>query len=321
MGLSKINNPKIDESDINYAFQVIGNGTTATLSILQNNSPFNLNVADTSVKEDDLLVIAYDGENIRYYRNKTLVYGPVSVSITTKGKPLHGVVAMNVPNRTIKNILFSKYPDIIYGKYSNLRSGANFSIYINENDLFFDLYKIISINEISTNEYTISAMKYLEEKFNVIDKNEYVDQAQNKQNEIVFSTYDVVNELFTDVQLSAYTKIVSVNYTSISSLSYDYSFLIEQEILNDDFFNAQYESLTVDFISMFNNLISERGVNNVFGMMCIINRNGKSLNFNLLKEDARLVKVFLGESFTGNISAKTSIDLYAFDLNYKIINV
>ena len=74
-------------------------------------------------------------------------------------------------------------------------------------------------------------------------------------------------------------------------------------------------------VSMFNNLISERGVNNVFGIMCIINRNGKSLNFNLLKEDARLVKVFLGESFTGNISAKTSIDLYAFDLNYKIINV
>ena len=81
--------------------------------------------------------------------------------------------------------------------------------------MFFDLYKIISINEISTKEYTISAMKYLEEKFNVIDKNEYVDQAQNKQNEIVFSTYGVVNELFTDVQLSAYTKIVSVNYTSI----------------------------------------------------------------------------------------------------------
>ena len=130
-----------------------------------------------------------------------------------------------------------------------------------------------------------------------------------------------MNELFTDVQLGSYTNIESVNYTSISSLSYDYSFLIEQEILNDDFFNAQYESLTVDFISMFNNLISERGVNNVFGIMCIINRNGKSLNFNLLKEDARLVKVFLGESFTGNISAKTSIDLYAFDLNYKIINV
>ena len=321
VGLSKINNPKIDQSDINYAFQVIGNGTAAVLSILQDNLPFSLNVADTSVKEADLLRITYDGENVRYYRNETLVYGPVSVSATIKGKLLHGVVAMNVPNRTIKNILFSKYPDVIYGKYSNLRSGANFSIYINENDLFFDLYKIISINEISTNEYTISAMKYLEEKFNVIDKNEYVDQAQNKQNEIVFSTYGVVNELFTDVQLGSYTNIESVNYTSISSLSYDYSFLIEQEILNDAFFNAQYESLTVDFISMFNNLISERGVNNVFGIMCIINRNGKSLNFNLLKEDARLVKVFLGESFTGNISAKTSIDLYAFDLNYKIINV
>ena len=72
---------------------------------------------------------------------------------------------------------------------------------------------------------------------------------------------------------------------------------------------------------MFNDLIGQRNIDNVFGIMCIINRNGKSLNFNLLKEDARSVKVFLGESFSGNISAKTSIDLYAFDLNYKIINV
>ena len=130
-----------------------------------------------------------------------------------------------------------------------------------------------------------------------------------------------MSELFTDAQIGGYTKIESVNYVSASNSSYDYSFLIEQEILNDNFFSAQYEALTVDFISMFTDLISERGINNVFGIMCIVNRNGKSLNFNLLKEDARKVKVFLGESFAGNISAKTSIDLYAFDLNYKIINV
>jgi len=322
VGLSKINNPKIDESDINYAFQVLGDGTAAAvLSILQDNLPFNLNVTDTSVKDSDLLRITYDGENVRYYRNETLVYGPVSVSATTKGKPLHGVVAMNVPNRTIKNILFSKYPDAIYGKFSNLRSGANFSIYINENDLLSDLYKIISINEVSANEYTISAMKYTEEKFDIIEKNEYVDQAQNKPKEIVFSTSSIVSELFTDAQMGGYTKIESVNYVSASNSSYDYSFLIEQEILNDNFFSAQYEALTVDFISMFTDLINQRGVDNVFGIMCIVNRNGKSLNFNLLKEDARKVKVFLGESFAGNISAKTSIDLYAFDLNYKIINV
>ena len=322
VGLSKINNPKVDASDINYGFQVIGDGdSAAVLSILQDNSPFTLNVADKSVKEADLLTITYDGENVRYYRNETLVYGPVSVSATTKGKPLHGVVAMNVPNRTIKNILFSKYPDAIYGKFSNLRSGANFSIYINENDLLFDLYKIMSINEVSANEYTISAMKYTEEKFNIIEKNEYIDQAQKKPKEIIFSTSSVVSELFTDAQLRSYTKIESVNYASVSNSNYDYSFLIEQEILNDNFFNAQYESLTIDFISMFNDLIGQRNIDNVFGIMCIINRNGKSLNFNLLKEDARSVKVFLGESFFGNISAKTSIDLYAFDLNYKIINV
>ena len=164
-------------------------------------------------------------------------------------------------------------------------------------------------------------MKYQQEKFNIIDKNEYVDESQNKPKEIVFSTDSVVNELFTDDQISQYIQIKSINYASISTSIYDYSFLIEEEILNDDFFNAKYEYLTVDFISMFNNLIATRRIDNVFGIMCIINKNGKSLNFNILEEDARLVKIFLGESLAGNISAKTSIDLYAFDLNYKIINV
>ena len=105
VGLSTINNPKVDQSDINYGFQITG-GLTAVLSILQNNTPQSLIVADNSIKESDVLKITYDGEYVRYYRNETLVYGPVSVFATTKGKPLHGVVAMTYSSTVIKNILF-----------------------------------------------------------------------------------------------------------------------------------------------------------------------------------------------------------------------
>lgn len=314
VGLSAIKNTSKNQNDINYGFYIVG----GSLYIIQNGSVTSVYSGYGSVTADDILKITYDGSYIRYYKNGVLVADPVGRS---KGDALYGVVALYQTFSKISDLSFSVFPDIVYGQYSNLRSGANFSIYINENDSNFDLFKIISINEVSANEYAISAMKYQQEKFNIIDKDEYVDEAQNRPKEIIFSTDNIVNELFTDDQISQYVQTKSINYASISTSSYDYSFLIEEEILNDDFFNAKYESLTVDFISMFNNLITTRRIDNVFGIMCIINKNGKSLNFNILKEDARLIKIFLGESLAGNISAKTSIDLYAFDLNYKIINV
>ena len=55
--------------------------------------------------------------------------------------------------------------------------------------------------------------------------------------------------------------------------------------------------------------------------MCVINRNGKAMKFNILKENAFIVKIFLGEASIGSFVAKTDIDFYAFDSNNKIINV
>jgi hypothetical protein len=319
VGLSTINNPKVDQSDINYGFQITGGGT-AVLSILQNNTPQSLIVADNSVKETDVLKITYDGEYVRYYRNQTLVYGPVNVFTTTKGKPLHGVVAMTYSYTVIKNILFSKYPDVIYGKYSNLRSGVNFAIYINEEDSQNDLYKIISINEVSSNEYSFSAMKYEEEKFNIIENNSYVKQNQSKEKQIVFSNDKVINEIFSDSELVTNFKVFPANYEAAVSIDYDYTFYIEKQTLNDDFQNNQFEYAQINFIQLFN-ILQDRGAKDVFGIMCIINRNGKKLSFNVLKSNANFITVFLGEIQVGGQTFKTSVDFYAFDSNYKIFNV
>jgi len=314
VGLSIINNPKNDESDINYGLQIIG----GVLSIFQSggSSP-TVPVAHQSVTTSDILKITYDGEYIRYYKNNILLVNPVSRS---KGQPLHGVVALYQGFSRVDNLNFSKLPDITYGQFANIRSGAVFSIYVNDSDSDFDLYKIISINEVSSNEYAISAMKYQNEKFNIIDNDEYIDASQNKPKQITFSTDNIVSELFTDAELYNFYKLFSINYAQAIKSDFDYRFLIEIEVLNADYFSSAFEYMNLNFLSMFDNL-SSRSITNVYGIMCVINRNGKTLNFNILKNEARIVSVFLGESLLGNFSAKTSLDLYAFDSNFKIINV
>lgn len=318
VGLSIIKNPTLDETDINYGFQIVGATTSATLSVIQDGVSIAIPSQYQSVTGKDIMKIAYDGENIRYYKNDTLVYGPVAILSTRKGKQFHGVVAMKVINAKIENLFFSEYPSLNYGKYSDLRSGANFAVYINSDDAKSDLFKIIGINEVSSNEYAISAMRYEEEKFNIIEKNSYVDQNQQKQ--IVFSTDNVINEIFNDTEISLAVKLSTVNYVTAAASDYDYSFYIEEEILNDSYLNSQYESMRIDFPFLFS-ILNNRGASNVFGIMCVINRNGKTLTFNILKSNQSLIDVFLGETQAGNVISKTTLDFYAFDLNYKIFNV
>ena len=318
VGLSTINNPKIDETDINYGFQIVGATTSATLSIIQNGTSYSLAAQYQSVTGTDILKITYDGEYIKYYKNDVLVYGPI---YRQKGKPLHGVVAMKVINAKINNLNFSKFPAQTYGKYSQLRSGAAFSIYNDENQANNDLFKIISINEVSSNEYAISAMRYKEEKFNIIEKNEYIDKNQNKEKQIVFSSEKNISDLFTDSQVSASILINPISYVEAVSKDFDFNFIVESEILNGDYLNNKYEYITINFEFLFDILIQSKGAINVSGLMCIINRNGKSLTFNILKNQQQTLTVFLGETQQGNASYKTTVDFYAFDSNYKIINV
>ena len=315
VGLSEVKNTTKDQTDIKYGFQILGIGSTATLSRIQNGTTYPLDASYSNVLSTDVLKITYDGEYVRFYKNETLVAGPIN---RTEKTPLHGVVAMSIGNSEIKNLNFSEYPNKIYGKYSDLRSGANFAIYINDDDTKNDLFKIISINEVSSNEYAVSAMRYEEEKFNIIENNSYVDK--NRQKQITFSTDNVINEIFNDAEVSLATKLSTVNYVTAASFDYDYSFYIEEETLNDNYFNSQYESIQINFPFLFS-ILNNRGANNVFGIMCVINRNGKTLTFNMLKSNQTLINVFLGETQAGNLIYKTSLDFYAFDLNYKIFNV
>lgn len=322
VGLSTVENISKNEQDIDYGFLIIG----GSLAVIMNGTIHSIAAQYNTVTSTDVLKITYDGEYINFLKNNITVFNPVDPSSNIKGKPLYGVVALF--NRTvskISNLSFSKFPDYEYGQYAALRSDANFVIYLKEDYSSHDLYRIVNINEVSSNEYALTAMKYDEEKFNIVENNEYVNNQQNKQKQIVFSNDTFVNQLFTNTEISSSInngtgQTIVVSLAKSVNTKYDYSFIIEKEVLNDQFNNSIYDEVAINFNYLFS-VLNNKGDVNVFGLMCVINRNGKTMKFNILKENAYIVKIFLGESSVGSFTAKTEIDFYAFDKNYKIINV
>ncbi len=323
VGISEINNISVNQNDIDYGFYIVGNGTTASLSVILDGvvQPALASPYDT-ITSNDVLKITYDGKEVNFLKNDIVV----CISIPrTKGKPLYGVVALYENFSKVSNLSFSKFPDYEYGQYAALRSDANFVVYLEEDYSSHDLYRIININEVSSNEYAITAMKYDEEKFNIVENNEYVNNQQDKQKQIVFSTDNFISQLFTNTEVSLAINNGSgqtraISFAQAVNTQYDYSFTIEKEVLNDQFNNSIYDEVYIDFKFLFA-ILNNRQNYDTFGLMCVINRNGKTMKFNILKEDAFVVKVFLGETSIGSYTAKTDIDFYAFDRNYKIINV
>jgi hypothetical protein len=311
IGLSEVNDINTSYTDITYRFRFNGSDF-----VIESNGS-SVYSATGVVSISDIFKITYDSQYIRYYRNNELL----ASTQRTVGDKLYGVVALNGAYASITDLYLTHFPDNIYGQYSKLRSGSTFSIYINDTDSEYDLFKIISINEVSSNEYAVSAMRYQQEKFDIIEKNQYIDKNQNKEKQIVFSSEKNINELFSSSEISSCLSISTINYVGAVSRDFDFSFLIEGETLNGDYLNNKYEYMTIDFESLFDILLISRGIAFLSGLMCIINRNGKSLTFNVYNNKQQTITVFLGETQLGNASYKTTVDFYAFDSNDKIINV
>lgn len=314
-GLSSKNILTDDYSDIEYGFYI---NSGNLLGIIGNDnpfsSPFNFNKTITS---SDLLSISYDGNNIVFYLNGKQLTDPVN---RTKGNPFLAVVAFNTQFTRITEVNFSRYPLPSYGSFSNLRADANFSIYLEDNAEQEDLYRVIGINESSINEYGITALKYSAEKFEVIDKNEFVDENQYNKKQIIFATDDYIQPAFSDIVISNNIKQFPLSYVQANNIIFDYSFNIESEVLTDSFNLANYLSIEINFITLFSLLADSPYV---YGLYCTIIKDGKVLKFKQLKNNASKVTVFLGEntSLQTNSGISFDIDLYAFDSNMRLINV
>lgn len=316
-GLSEINDPTIDQTDIDYGFEVDSGDTLYYREGLAQVS-FNQTITDK-----DILKIIFDGSNIYYYKNSSLL----RTTARTVGQPLYGVAAFNTPYAKITNINFSPFPDISYGSFSSLRSDASFTIYLNEESQKDDLYRITNINEISSNEYSISAVKYDNEKFNIIEKDEYVNEKTNDQKEIVFSTDNYILSAFTDTEISQFVtnntiSVRDINYLTSINTDYDYSFIIENETLESSFTLNKYQQMSIDFVNLF----ASSKINNnpnIYGLYCVVVKNGKTIRFKIEKSSAKIVTIFLGEknASMNNFSPSYSIDFYAFDKNLKLTNV
>lgn len=316
-GLSEINNVSIDQNDINYGFYI----SAGSLSYIENGSVSSF--SGKTVTETDILNIVYDGHYIIYYLNNE----KLREVARPKGNPLHGVVAFNTPYARINDINFSLFPDLNYGSFSNLRSDASFTIYLNDYTEDGDLYRITNIGENSANEYSVAAMKYSYEKFDFVEKDEYVDINQNNQKEIVFSTDTYVSSAFTDSQVQTFfTQGLlfdqNINYLTSINSNYDYSFSIQNETLDAGFTENKFKQLKIDFVSIFNSgSISTNP--KVYGLYCILTKDGKTLKFKILRSEAKFINLFLGEISLNKVifNPQYSIDFYAFDQNMKLINV
>ena len=263
------------------------------------------------------MTISYDGVNVTFYLNQQKLTDPQS---RTKGNPLYAVAAFNTQFAKINEITFSRYPLPMYNSFSNLRSDANFSIYLENDAEQEDLYRVVGMNEASANEYGISAMKYNSEKFDVVDKNEYIDENQYNKKQVIFATDDYITPAFSDSIIGENIKQTSLSYIQAININFDYSFSIENEVLTDAFNFKNYLSIEINFIKLFSILDNNKYIN---GLYCTIIKDGKVLKFKQYKNGASKISVFLGQniSLQNNNSVVFDIDLYAFDYNMRLINV
>jgi len=313
-GLSSKNILTDDYTDIEYSFYVNSGNLLGIFPGYTFASPFNFNKTITS---SDLLSISYDGSRVIFYLNGKQLTDPIN---RTKGNPFLAVAAFNTQFTRITEVNFSRYPLASYGSFSNLRADANFSIYLENDAEQEDLYRIIGINESSTNNYGITALKYNPEKFEVVDKNQYIDENQYNKKQIVFATDDYIRPAFSDSVVSSNIKQTVLSYVQANNTIFDYSFNIETEVLTDSFNIANYLSIEINFISLFSVLQTSPYVH---GLYCTIIKDGKVLKFKKFKNDPSKVTVFLGEntSLQSNSGISFDIDLYAFDSNMRLINV
>ena len=316
-GLSSVNNITIDQTDIDYAFYISGGALYAIEKGLYTTaSPFNFN---KTIDEKSVLKIVFDGTKIIYFLNDVNLR-EVTRSI---GNSLYGVIACNTPYAEVNNLNFTTYPDIDYGGFSNLRADANFSIYYDDSSESEDLYRIITINETSANEYNITAMRYSNEKFDYVDEDKYIEKNQNTKKQIVFSTDDYIKSALSDFLISEGDNIIlrNLSYAEVVSKDFDYSFYIENEIFTSNFNQKKYEAAEINFIKYFSYLTLNPYV---YGLYCTIIKDGKILKFKVNKNEAAKITVFLGEkreSLASQTALSFDIDVYAFDSNMKLINV
>jgi hypothetical protein len=316
-GLSSVNNITIDQTDIDYAFYISGGALYAIEKGLYTTaSPFNFN---KTIDEKSVLKIVFDGTKIIYFLNDVNLR-EVTRSI---GNSLYGVIACNTPYAEVNNLNFTTYPDIDYGRFSNLRADANFSIYYDDSSESEDLYRIITINETSANEYNITAMRYSNEKFDYVDEDKYIEKNQNTKKQIVFSTDDYIKSALSDFLISEGDNIIlrNLSYAEVVSKDFDYSFYIENEIFTSNFNQKKYEAAEINFIKYFSYLTLNPYV---YGLYCTIIKDGKILKFKVNKNEAAKITVFLGEkreSLASQTALSFDIDVYAFDSNMKLINV
>lgn len=202
-----------------------------------------------------------------------------------------------------------------------------------END---NLYKVISISESDSNEYSVSAIRHEKSKYEFLDLNYFTYKQGNiENNSIILSANTDVKE----INLPSGTSYFSLNSYSRFSMAnqlVDYSFLEYSDV-----YTKKYDILSINCTAIFSAIQNSSGsayyeniktvLNDGGGLLFKLMFNSQSIIFKMKSSSISNKKIFLGMSDVSEGSASTTsiqygrvtkdLKIYLFNKNDQIVEV
>jgi len=198
-----------------------------------------------------------------------------------------------------------------------------------------NLYKIVSIGEQDVNEYSIFAVKFDRNKYLSLDNNIVDARKDVSKRTVNYSSSQNITELDLSGMNSSYYDLEKLTLNQVSQLVFDYSFSEDTSPFSGSKY-TNYSSLNLKF-GLIKNFIQSRAdageeyyikVNQLLslggGFLCKIISKNQSIRFKVPVVDAGDKVVFLGafpDNVTNVISSASSIKIYIYDVENKIIEV
>ena len=229
-----------------------------------------------------------------------------------------------------------------YKSFNKVLTSSPFIIRRQKSNQQENLYKIVTISENDTNEYSIFCIKHNPNKYSSLDKNVISDNFSPINNSISFSDSLFLKELdLTQAEEGAsnfYYEIIPLKLSDAINSNYDYSFNEQESSLSlTNSADKNYYILNLSFSSIkqyINNNASGQGEDNYFvkvknvldnggGFICKLTLRNQSIKFNIPGSNVSDRKVFLGKFISGTdvIYPTTGIKIYLYNANNQIIEV
>ena len=199
-----------------------------------------------------------------------------------------------------------------------------------------NLFKIVSISETDSNEYSLFCIKHDKAKYEYLSKNSFEKNIVFVDNAISFADSDSLKEIDL-VDFQDLYKINGYTINQVNSLGIDYAFNENQNSLIYKS-GKDYYVLTLNIKNLFDFIKNESAgsgskqkyyasvqdvLKNKGGLLFKITLKNQSIKFKIQDVNAENKNIFLGKfsSLPNILTSTSSIRVYLFDKDNKIIDV